>query len=412
MLVKKLNLTLLALAPCLCAGSVLADPISDDRLQPGLYPAAPTSFVPTEEGAPPFEIDWSLGLRGTQISSSDGNSFSAHLRPELDLRSLGNVVDTHINAHVELARGSDPQITPTTAAISITAGSQLNENTRVEGEASLKFDRELLGTPGFDPQIIRPADITTGHIDAGMAHRFGQFNLRLNGQIERVAYGATERRDTGTTDNSDQNRWSAEGTLRLGYQITPIVEVYGEGQLGRHWFDQAGKSSGQFADAYTRNVKMGVSGNWQERITAHAAVGMGQYIFTSATQPEVTARLYEAGVTWRPDPTLSVTGLLARNIEPTGADSAGSVRVIDSAKLSASYQVNNALALRTSSELAHSRVENSGETEDRRSAGLGADYGLNTRTKLSADYNYAHRTNSATGTFDSHQLSVGVTLKR
>lgn len=414
MSVKKLSLTLFAMAPCLCAGSVLADPIGDDRLRPGIYPAAPAAYTPTSSEAPagPFDLGWSIGLRGTQISSNQGNSFTLRLRPEVELRSAGTIADTLIRGHVELARGDGNTITPTHAALQGTVASQIGVNTRVQGDAGLTFERELVGTPGLDAQIIRPADLTTANVGLGFDHSMGRFNLGVKGQVDRVVYGATERRDTGLTDNADQNHWKGNATLRVGYQITPVFEAYGEGALGRYWFDQASRSSGLFADAYTRSVKAGVSGNWQDVVSAHAALGVGQYLRTEGNQPDITTRLYEAGVTYRPNPSLGLTALVETTIEPTGADNSGAVRVANKGQLSANYQVNTSLGVRANAELSRSEVEGNGEVEDRRGAGVGADFGVTNRTKLSADYNYAHRANSATGTFDSHQLSVGVTLKR
>jgi hypothetical protein len=402
------------MAPCLCAGSVLADPIGDDRLRPGLYPTAPTphTAAPLEAPDGPFDLSWSIGLRGTQISSNQGNSFSLRLRPELDLRSLGTIADTLIRTHVEIARSDGNDVTPTNAALHGTVSSQVGADTRIEGHAGLNFERELSGTPGLDAQIIRPADITTANIGFGFDQRLGRFNFGIAGSVDRVVYGDTERRDTGVTDNSDQNYLKADAHLRLGYQITPVFEVYAEGQAGRYWFDKASPSSGLFADAYTRSVTAGVSANWQDVVSAHAALGVGQYLLTDGAQPEITTRLYEAGLSYRPDPTLGLTALVATTIEPTGADKSGSVRVVNKGQLTANYQVNSSLGVRVNAELSRSEVEDNVEVENRRSAGVGADYGFTSRTKLSADYNYAHRTNSATGTFGSHQLSVGVTLKR
>jgi hypothetical protein len=412
--VKKRSLALFAMAPCLCAGSVLADPIGDDRLRPGIYPTAPLAdtLATFDEPEGPLDLSWSIGLRGTQISSNQGNSFALRLRPELELRSLGTIADTLITGHVEIARSDRDDITPTHAALKATLSSQIGADSRAQGTAEISFGRELRGTPGIDAQVIRPADITAANIGGSFDHRMGRFNLGLAGAVDRIVYGETERRDTGVTNNGDQNYWKADTNLRVGYQITPVFEVYGEGQLGRYWFDQASRTSGVFADAYTRSVKAGVSGDWQDVVSAHAAVGVGQYLFTDSTQPEITTRLYEAGITYRPDPTLGLTAQVETTIEPTGADNSGAVRVLNKGQLTANYQVNTSLGVRASAELSRSEVVGSSEVEDRRGAGVGADYGVTNRTKLSADYNYAHRTNSATGTFDSHQLSVGVTLKR
>src|SRR5690606_271375 len=110
--------------------------------------------------------------------------------------------------------------------------------------------------------------------------------------------------------------------------------------------------------------------------------------------------------------TINVTGRLATEVTPIGADSVGTARVTHTLSASASYTVNSWLRLRSSANWSHATIEGSGDTEVRNGVGAGADYKVNTRTAVSADYGYEHRDNSASGTTDSHTISLGVTVKR
>ena len=76
------------------------------------------------------------------------------------------------------------------------------------------------------------------------------------------------------------------------------------------------------------------------------------------------------------------------------------------------YTVNSWLRLRASADWGYSWLEGSSETERSHGLGAGADYKVNSHTAVSADYGYVHRDNSASGLFDSHTVSLGVTVKR
>lgn len=417
------NLTLLSvlLASVAPTSLALAQPLiidetayDDERLTPGIYPAAPVPedfAVPSEPGHPPVELDWSIGLKGSYTSSSDGNGFVTTLNPGFTATHQGVRTDLVLDGSATLARGNDGNLGATDLALELKASTMLDANTTLSGNARLGLSQDLPATPGLSPLITTPPQVLTGALGGGMDRRFGQFNLGLKGALERTIYGPTTRTDTGVTDNSDQNVWQGDATLRLGLQATPIFEVFGEASLGRDWFDHAG-AGGSKPDATSRALRAGISGNWNGIFSASASMGVGQHDFDAAGLGDITTRLYDASITYSPDSTLNLTASLSTTVTPTGSDSSGTARVAHTALANVDYTVNSWLRLRASADWGRSLLEGSGETERSHGLGAGADYKVNARTAVSADYGYAHRDNSATGPFDSHTVSLGVTLKR
>lgn len=410
---------LVTLAALLAAGTALADPpgpASDgERLRPGLYPAAPVPEgfgVPAEPGHPPFDIDWSIGLKGTLTGSTDGSSFVTTLTPQFTAIHEGRRTDLAIEGQADLARPQDGRIEVPALRLGLSSTTALDRRTRLSGRAALELSRQLPGTPGLDPRIIEPPHILTGAIGAGIERRFGRFNLGVNGDLSRTAYGPTTRTDSGLTDNSDQNVWSGEARLRLGYQATPILEVFGEAALGRDWLDRPAPGLGLRTDATGRALRAGLAGKWNGILSASASIGVGQHDFDAPGIADITTRLYDARVTFTPDPTLNLTAALSTGIEPTGADSAGTARVSHRAVAEIDYTVNSWLRLRASADWGHSTLEGSDETERRHGFGAGADYRLGKHTALAADYRYGHSDNSRRGVFDAHTVSLGITLRR
>ncbi|MBJ3786650.1 outer membrane beta-barrel protein [Devosia sediminis] len=397
-------------------GMVQADPLiidetalANDRLTPGIYPSAPMPegfSVPSEPSHPPVEIDWSVGLKGSYTASSAGNAFVTTLKPAFTATHQGVRTDLVLDGSAELARAPDGSFVVDALSLKLDGTTMLGSDTTVSGTAGLRLTQDLPGLPGANPLVSVPPQVLTGTLGGGLDRQFGRFNVGLKGNLERTLYGPTTRRDTGLTDNGQQNVWEGDGTLRLGFAATPIIEVFGEAGLGRDWFDQRG------ADATSRSLRAGIAGQWNGIWSASASFGVGQHDFDNAGLTDITTQLYDASITYSPDSTVSLTAALATAITPTGADTGGTAKVAHTASADASYTINSWLRLRASADWGHARIEGSGETETSHGLGAGADYRFNSRATLSADYGYVHRDNSLSGTFDSHTVSLGLTVRR
>lgn len=410
-------------AGLLPAGAAWADPpgpdgskLDDERLLPGIYPAAPEIAARPEEPAhPPFHLDWSIGLKGSYAASStSGGGFLTTLNPAFTATHDGRRLNLVIDGDAEIARpwSASGNVDVTALRLGLAADSALDRSTRISGKAALAFSQKLPGAPELDPLVIQPAQELTGALGLGIERRFGKVNLGLKGDVERTIMGPTTRADTGITDNSSQNLWAADIALRAGLQVTPIFEIFGEAGISRDMFDQASPSLGVAADATGKSLRGGIAGNWNGILTASASIGVGHHDFDAAGLGDISAQLYDASLTYSPDSTLSLTAALSTNIEPTGADANGTARIQHLATAGLSYKVNSWLRLRASADWGLSVLEGNGETERRHGAGAGADYAVNAHTALSADYGYSHRDNSRTGAVDTHTISLGVTLKR
>lgn len=400
----------------------LADPpasdgyaFGEDRLRPGLYPEAPVPegfVVPPEPGHPPFDIDWSIGLRGTLARTTTGETFTTVLHPQFSATHDGRRADIAIDGSADIAKPNDGEVTFSAMRIGASGRLALDSVTTVTGSAALQLSQQLPDAPDLNPLVTQAPRIVTGSLGAGIDRQFGKFNLGLSGDAERKVYGASTRSDTGVTDNADQNYWSTDVGLRLGFQATPIFEVFGEARLGRDMFDTASMALGATQDATSKSLRAGLAGNWNSRLSASASVGVGEHDFDDASLEDVTTHLYDASITYRPDPTINLTAQLSTAISPPGADASGTARIEHRATAKVDYTVNSWLRLRASADWGRSIFTGSSETETRHGLGAGADYAVNAHTALSADYDYGQRDNSATGLTESHRVSVGITLRR
>lgn len=397
------------------ARQTVSDPtLANARLRPGVYPAQPVppEFAVGPETSESAPLDWSIGLRGTYLNSNGTGSFITHLLPRFSYTHAGGIATIVVDGSADIAKTGGQNL-PTLASgtLSISGSAPIDSATTASASANIGLTQDLPGTAGLSPAIITPPQVFTGGAEVGVTRQFGRFNLGLGAGVQRTSYGPTNRTDTGLTDNSEQNYWAASANLRLGYQITPILEVFGEGEVQRDIFDSPTASLGTYPNATNRSLRAGVAGQWNNIWSANASVGIGERIFDEATLGAIRAQLYGAEISYTPDSTVTVTAGLETALAPAGADNPGNARIQYTASTSAQYTVNTWLRLRASANWSNSELVGTGTTERRLGLGAGADYVFNAHTSLNADYGYGNTDNS-NGNTQTHQVSLGVTIAR
>lgn len=397
------------------ARQTVSDPtLANARLRPGVYPAQPVppEFAVGPETSESAPLDWSIGLRGTYLNSNGTGSFITHVLPRFSYTHAGGIATIVVDGSADIAKTSGQNL-PTLASgtLSISGSAPIDSVTTASASANIGLTQDLPGTAGLSPSIVTPPQVFTGGAEVGVTRQFGRFNLGLGAGVQRTSYGPTNRTDTGLTDNSEQNYWAASANLRLGYQITPILEVFGEGEVQRDMFDSPTASLGTYPNATNRSLRAGVAGQWNNIWSANASVGIGERIFDEATLSAIRAQLYGAEISYTPDSTVTVTAGLETALAPAGADNPGNARIQYTAFTNAQYTVNTWLRLRASANWSNSELVGTGTTERRLGLGAGADYVFNAHTSLNADYGYGNTDNS-NGNTQTHQVSLGVTIAR
>ncbi|WP_224703584.1 outer membrane beta-barrel protein [Devosia aquimaris] len=391
------------------------EPLQDARLSPGIYPTNPAlaQDAPLREPYDPFfDIDWSVSLRGSYTKATESERFDVLVSPSVTLKHTGVRSAISIDASAELVRPKEGQVDVTSLRLGLNTGYVLDSQTRLTANGSLSVTRALAGTPGVASTIAVAPQTITGSGELGVTRTFGMFNVGVTGALGRSVYGQTTLTSGANQDNSEQNFWSSDAKLRIGYQATPIFEVFGAAGVGRDMFDLASSSLGVRADATTTTLEGGVTGRWNTTLEATASTGLAMVRYDAAGLGEVNTQLYNASVSYTPDPTLRLRLGLATTVAPPGPSAGGTTRIGYGVTGDVSYALNSRLALRASADWNTATFAGSTRTEKGYGWGLGADYTLNTHTAVTADYDYDQSESSVDGTKDAHRVKVGVTLKR
>ena len=387
----------------------------NERLQAGVYPSDPVplgSEGMRETFDPFFDIDWSTTLRGTYTNGTRDERFDTRLVPTITLDRQGSRSALKFTSSAEVVRPQEGQIDVSALRLNLSSGYQLDSVTALTANANFAMTQDIAGTPEVASNIAIPPETLSGGFDLGVTRQFGKLNVGLTGAMQRTVYGDTTQTGGVIVNNSDQDVWALDSGLRVGFQATPIFEIFGQAGLGRDVFDQPSSVLLIKTDATDATVKGGVTGRWNNILEATASTGLNLRRFDEASLGEFTTQLYDASVTFSPDPTWDFTAAFSTTVAPPGPQSSGTTRVEYAANFDVAYAVNSWLALRANADWTTARFTGSAETERGYGWGLGADYNVNAQTAVTADYTYKKSTSSWDGPESAHTIAMGVTVSR
>lgn len=387
----------------------------NERLLPGVYPAEPvldSGDWLREPYDPFFDVDWSVALRGTYTKATSGPRIDTVIAPSVTLTHQGSRSAATIDADADITRSSEGEIDVTGLRLGLEAGYQLDSVTTLTATGDFSLTQDLPGTPGLGSDVAVAPQTYVKSVGLGIERQFGKFTVGVTGDVTRYAYGPTTLTNGTTVDNSAQNLWSLNSGLRVGFQATPIFEVFGEAGLGRDVFDVPSSVLLVKPDANQATIRGGVTGSWNGILTATGSVGLAQRQFDDASIDETIAHLYDASIVFTPDPTLRMSAGLTTTVAPPGPGSSGTTRIEHGANAQVDYTVNSWLALRAMADWSTASFTGSTDTETGKGWGLGATYAVNAHTDLSADYGYDYVETTTDGAEEAHRVTVGITISR
>ena len=388
----------------------------NERLLPDVYPADPV--LASGEGLrephdPVLDVDWSVALRGSYTKTISGERFDIRLVPTIAAERIGTRSAVRLDGNAEIVRPSaGGNIDISGLRLGLQSGYDLNSVTRLSANGELSLTRAIPGSPGLASDIAVAPQTFAGEADIGLTRQFGRFNVGVTGAAQRHVFGPTTLTTGVVSDNSEQNYWALDAGLRVGFEATPIFEVFGKAGIGRDMFDLPSTALLTYPNATDATLEAGVTGRWNGILEATASAGVGLRRFDAAGLGEVVTQLYDAEVIFTPDPTWRMSAGFATTVSPPGPNASGTTRVDYSANAEVAYTVNSWLALRALADWNRARFVGNADTEAGYGFGAGADYKVNAHTALSADYDYDHTESTANGLQEAHRVTVGITLSR
>ncbi len=360
-----------------------------------------------EDVHPPFDIDWSLALRGSFVEGTSGTRYEASVAPSVAFTTSGPRTSLSVTADGEVVRSNIEPWRIAALRVGAAAGYELDSVTVATLAASLALTQDAPDSPGNAANVLESPRVLSGEIEAAVARDFGIAAIIPRVFASRALYGETTVAGPAIEDNTWQSNTVGGAGLRVGKAVSPVFGVFADGDVRYQGFDAPNPSLLVPLD----NVEYAVRGGVTARgplFDAEASLGYGELHYVYGLPP-LSAVLYNARATVRPDETVTLSALFSTELSPPGTGG-GQGRIGYTARLDAGYVVNPWLALRASADWTRAERVGTTEIETSYGFGVGADYAVSDRAVVSADYAYGHGENPPSAARDSHRVTLGVTF--
>lgn len=356
------------------------------------------------------------GLRWTSNSDGSVNGTSAILSESaLRLRAESNWSRHRLGLEatgtwrksISGAETSDPE-----AGLAADFQLDFSERTALTGALGWTHSTEAASAPAtVTGALSRPTlNSLTGSL--GLSRDLGRLRLsaRVNGT--RAKYGEATDSTGAVISQDDRNNTYAGMTLRAGYEISPALRPFIEGEVGKRMFDNETDSFGLERAATRMAVRAGVETDLGEKLRGDIAVGYLREDIADSSLEDIAGLSLAGTLNWSPMRGTNVALTASTSVEGSStATSSGSL--LHGLSLALTHRARSNLDLNASLGASLRDYTGPNPNEITLSAGLGFTYwfnryvGLNGRAAhesvLSSDTGRESKTNS---------VYLGLTLRR
>ncbi|HEX6141491.1 MAG TPA: outer membrane beta-barrel protein [Geminicoccaceae bacterium] len=271
------------------------------------------------------------------------------------------------------------------------------------------FDVGLFSEDRDDPEDVE-ADERTEYLRYGgelaLNHTFNRLFTRLTGRVAVFDYD-----DAGGINNDDRDRTDYDALLRLGYIVSPRVNVFTEGRYTIEDRDQDIDDQGFNRDSDGWEVRAGAGVDLTAVLFGEAFVGYRSESFDEPTFEDVDGVSFGIDLTWNPTTltTLILSG--GSDIETTTqAGAAGNFQSVVS--LSVDHELLRNLLLGATVGYVRDDFDGIDRVDDTISAGTSLTYLINRYFAVEGSYLYSDRSSDFEfEEYSRNQIRLGISAQ-
>jgi hypothetical protein len=356
------------------------------------------------------------GIRWTSNSDSSANGASAILsETALRLRAESNWSRHRLALEATGAwkksisgdETNDPE-----AGLAADFQLDFSERTALTGTLGWTHSTEAASAPAaVTGALSRPTlDSPTGTL--GIARDLGRLRLsaRVNGA--RAMYGDATDSTGAVVSQDDRNNTYAGVTFRAGYEISPALRPFIEGEVGKRMFDNQTDSFGLERAATRMAVRGGVETDLGDKLRGDIAIGYLREDIEDAALEDIAGLSLAGTLNWSPMRGTSVALSASTSVEGSStATSSGSL--LHGLNLALTHRARSNLDLNASLGASLRDYTGPNPNEITLSAGLGFTYWFNRYIGLNG--RAAHESvlsSNATRESKTNSVYLGLTLRR
>ena len=347
-------------------------------------------------------------------SASDRDSDTGLVvAPELRLQSVWSRHSLGVTAsssHVRYNRFRRENVDE--ATVSAAGRIDVTSRTAIDVDASFRLGQEDRDSIELPQGAVSGTDITTWESGAGLTQRFNRLTVLLRGEVDMVEYGDTELAAGGTVDNGDRDYVEAKGTLRLGYEISPVLRPFVEGSYSSRDHGRRVDRDGLRRDSDGYAASAGVAVDLGPILRGEVSAGYQRREYDDPSLKAADGVSFDASLTWAPTRLTTITAGADTTIDETtvlGASAAVSHGVDIEVSQSLSYN----LTAKAGGSYTRTDYPGTSIAEDRVQATAGLEYRANPNVVLRAGYAYQlYDSSEPDSDIDTHTVKLGVRLQR
>ena len=134
----------------------------------------------------------------------------------------------------------------------------------------------------------------------GVEKQAGRLRLSLTGNVERDTYGDAKLVGGGTVSQRERDSTLVSTTLRAGYEISPALVPFVEGEVGRSYYDQTVDSAGFRRSADRLGLRAGVTLDLGEKLNGEFSAGYLQEKADDPRLPTIAGPSINTALNWSP----------------------------------------------------------------------------------------------------------------
>lgn len=305
----------------------------------------------------------------------------------------------------------DPDASRPDAAGTLDLRLDASRDTRILLESRLNVDTQRPGSPDLNASVTgRPLVYQYGG-SAGVTHDINRLRLTLRGSVDRSDYEDADLSTGARLGQRDRNQTQYGVRARVGYELTPGVRPFVQGEIDTRQYDESADSSGFKRSSRGVTGRVGSTIELSRQFTGEASVGYQDRDYDDTRLKNLRGLVGDASVIWQPTPLTTVTLRGASELgETTIAGSSGTTA--RRATLEVAHALRRNLIVTGFGSFGRTEYDGQGLREDFSTLGARVEYRLTRTVAVRASFTHERLNSTAQGSdYTANVAQVGLKVQ-
>ncbi|MBX3489222.1 outer membrane beta-barrel protein [Parvibaculum sp.] len=288
----------------------------------------------------------------------------------------------------------------------------ITRDTNVVAEIEYAESHEERGQPLALALAAEPTPFSMLSGKVELNQRFNRMTGTLGASYLDIDFDNVPAFGGGIINSDDRDREIFGQRLRLGYDVSPDMNVFVEGRLNQVRYDLQPPAVPNSRDSEGYAVQGGVTFAITRLVSGEVAVGYLEQEYDSPAFPDVSGLAYNADISWSMTPLTTVTFGAGSSVDESTSVGVGG-RLSQYARVGIDHELMRNVQLGGALRFQNDDFEGSPQNEDYFDAGIGVRYLMNRNVSLRLGYDYGARDSNVAGRdYTENRVGLSLTLQR